>query len=225
MTLEGFLRKRWTVRDGKRYLIKAGSAPYFQEPINEFIASQICEQLGIPCVPYTVNWENDTPHSICEDFVDEHTELIHASQIIKTQKKNKSTSSYAHFVNCAEALGIPGVTAFLDKMIVLDYIIANEDRHLNNFGALRNAETLEWIGMAPLFDNGSSSKTLEPPCKLFANTWKEQLSLISDISCVDLSKLDIKEIEFYMEDYKEKERIGTNLQMLKRRAINLTYLK
>lgn len=41
-------------------------------------------------------------------------------------------------------------------MLVLDYIIANEDRHFNNFGALRNAETLEWLGMAPIYDSGSS---------------------------------------------------------------------
>ena len=59
-------------------------------------------------------------------------------------------------MNCAEALGIPDVVQFLDRMLVLDYIIANEDRHLNNFGAIRNAETLEWLGMAPIYDSGSS---------------------------------------------------------------------
>ena len=41
-------------------------------------------------------------------------------------------------------------------MIVLDYVIANEDRHFNNFGVLRNAETLEWLGFAPIYDSGSS---------------------------------------------------------------------
>lgn len=41
-------------------------------------------------------------------------------------------------------------------MLVLDYLIVNEDRHLNNFGLIRNAVTLEWIGTAPLYDNGNS---------------------------------------------------------------------
>ncbi len=50
-------------------------------------------------------------------------------------------------------------------MIVLDYIIANEDRHLNNFGLLRNAETLEWYGFAPIYDSGSSSATIRSPVK------------------------------------------------------------
>jgi len=41
-------------------------------------------------------------------------------------------------------------------MLVLDYLIANEDRHWGNFGAVRNAETLDWIGLAPVFDCGNS---------------------------------------------------------------------
>lgn len=32
----------------------------------------------------------------------------------------------------------------------------NKDRHFNNFGVLRNTETLEWLGMAPIYDSGSS---------------------------------------------------------------------
>jgi len=30
-------------------------------------------------------------------------------------------------VNCCEALGIPGIVDALDRMIVVDYLIANED--------------------------------------------------------------------------------------------------
>ncbi len=41
-------------------------------------------------------------------------------------------------------------------MFVLDFIIANTDRHFNNFGFIRNADTTEWIGLAPVFDNGTS---------------------------------------------------------------------
>jgi len=41
-------------------------------------------------------------------------------------------------------------------MIVVDFIRANEDRHLSNFGILRDANTLKWLGSAPIFDSGSS---------------------------------------------------------------------
>ena len=33
----------------------------------------------------------------------------------------------------------------------------NEDRHLNNFGIIRDVISLEWISVAPIFDNRDSS--------------------------------------------------------------------
>lgn len=89
-------------------------------------------------------------------FVTENTELIPAWRLLQAKKQKNSTSRYRHLLECCELLGIGNITPFLDRMLVLDYIIANEDRHFNNFGALRNAETLEWLGMAPIYDSGSS---------------------------------------------------------------------
>lgn len=137
-------------------IVNGDSNPYRRQPLNEVIASEIMRRLNIPHIPYTVTWNKDAPYSICEDFVGEDTELVPARRIIQTKKHTNSKSMYQHFVDCADALGIPGVEAFLGRMIVIDYIIANEDRHLNNFGAIRNAETLEWLGMAPIYDSGSS---------------------------------------------------------------------
>ena len=48
-------------------------------------------------------------------------------------------------------------------MIVLDYLIVNEDRHQNNFGVVRNAETLEYLGAAPIYDSGTSLWFDKPP--------------------------------------------------------------
>lgn len=44
-------------------------------------------------------------------------------------------------------------------MIILDFIIANEDRHLGNFGVIRNVESLQWEGICPIFDMGRSLNT------------------------------------------------------------------
>ena len=41
-------------------------------------------------------------------------------------------------------------------MLATDYILANTDRHLGNFGFLRDSETLEWKGLAPIYDSGTS---------------------------------------------------------------------
>lgn len=162
-------------------------------------------RLGILHVPYSVIWLDGEPYSVCEDLVTAGTELIPAWRILKTQKKNNSVLVYQHFVHCCETLGICGTVPFLDRMMVLDYVIANEDRHFNNFGVLRDAETLEWIGFAPIFDSGSSlgfDKTAAQMasennviCKPFKSRHIEQLKLVSDLSWIDFDRLkDAEEI-------------------------------
>lgn len=219
-TSDGCLKKRWKIIDGKRCLIKGGSGLERQQPFNEMIASEIMERLNIPHVPYTVIWDGDEPYSVCEDFVTKYTELVSAWRIMQTQKKSNSMSVYGHFVHCCKSLGASDVVPMLDRMIVLDYIIANEDRHLNNFGLLRNVETLEWLGFAPIFDSGSSlgydklasqinvSSGIE--CKPFKKHYDEQLKLVSDFGWIDFGKLvDIKDIvKSAFSDERAKERVG-----------------
>ncbi|MBQ3546618.1 MAG: HipA domain-containing protein [Lachnospiraceae bacterium] len=204
-TSDGNLKKRWKVIDGKRYLIKGGSNPFRQQPFSEVIATGIMERLEIPHISYQVMWNKEVPYSVCEDFVTSDTELIPAWRIMQTQKKENNVSVYQHFLSCCEKLGIKDVVRFLDRMIVLDYIITNEDRHFNNFGVLRNAETLEWIGMAPIYDSGSSLGYDKMPaqiyaerdviCKPFKKSHKEQLKLVSSFDWIDFEKLsDIREL-------------------------------
>jgi len=198
-TSDGCLKKRWKIINDKRCLIKGGSNPFQQQPFNEVIASGIMDRLGISNVLYNLIWSGDAPYSVCEDFVTQNTELVSAWHIMQTQKRNNSTSVYQHFINCCKAAGVPDITTELDQMIVLDYIIANEDRHLNNFGLLRNAETLEWISMAPIFDSGSSlgydklSTQIQSgrniTCKPFKKSHEEQIKLVSDFSWIDFDKL------------------------------------
>lgn len=198
-TSDGNLKKRWKIIDGKRCLLKGGSNPFRQQPFNEVIATGIMERLGIPHVPYALTWDKGAPYSVCEDFITENTELIPAWRIYQSQKKSNSTSVYQHFVDCCEALGIKDAVPFLDRMIVLDYLIANEDRHLNNFGALRDPETLEWLGMAPIYDSGSSLGYDKLPgqiragkdvvCKPFKNHHGEQLKLVTSFDWLEFDGL------------------------------------
>lgn len=240
-TSDGNLKKRWKIIGGKRCLVKGGSNPYRQQPLNEVIAAEMMKRLGIPCIPYSVIWSKGAPYSICDDFVDENTELITAWRILKTQKQPNNLSVYQHFVNCAESLGIPDVVPFLDRMIVLDYLILNEDRHFNNFGALRNAETLKWIGMAPIYDSGSSlgyDKTVplmkdhdEIICKPFKNHHDEQLKLVSSFDWIDFSALaDIRGIitnvltDEQAKDYMDEKRINAICDLAEQRVSNLKEL-
>lgn len=237
-TSDGYLKKRWKIINGKRCLIKGGSNLERQQPFNEVIASKIMDRLGIDHAPYSILWEDDEPYSVCEDFVTRDTELISAWRIMQTQKKDNSTSVYQHFVNCCKSLGAPDIVPALDRMIVLDYIIANEDRHLNNFGLLRNAETLEWLGFAPIYDSGSSlgynsllsqihtEKNIT--CKPFKRRHDEQVKLVTSFGWIDFSKLSdagdmVREV---FSDPRAKELISENrkeaiVQMVERHIESL----
>lgn len=200
-TSDGQLIKKWKIADGKRVLIKGGSNPYQQEPLCEVIASGIAERLCIPHTKYTSLWEHEKPFSVCQDFITSETELVSAYHIMQSRKKPNDLSDYEFYLNCAEQLGVKNIREQTEKMIVLDFLIGNEDRHFNNFGLIRNAVTLEWIGAAPIFDCGTSLwyntqesliKPLSPnlPAKPFKKTHREQIKLVKDFSWIDLKALD-----------------------------------
>lgn len=235
-TSDGNLQKRWKIIDGKRCLLKSGSSPYSQQPFNEVIATIIMNKLGIEHVPYTETWINDKPYSVCEDFVTKDTELIGAWRVLQLRPKANHENEYLHYVSLCKELGVDIVPA-LDRMIVLDYIIANEDRHFNNFGLLRDANTLEWIGAAPIFDSGTSlwynksaSRFISSDiiCKPFKKTHGEQLKLVSSFDWLDISKLnDIEDeiLNVLCEDkavrYVEAERAKTIAAEVRKRIDDL----
>ncbi len=85
-------------------------------------------------------------------------------------------------------------------MMILDYLICNQDRHFGNFGAIRDAVTLEWVGFAPILTAarafGSTStpqnrRTGRCPAKPFAATQQAQLALARDgLPALNLAALD-----------------------------------
>lgn len=86
-------------------------------------------------------------------------------------------------------------------MFILDYLILNEDRHLNNFGIIRNVNNLNWIDIASIFNNGQSLNILDyneeeliinSQGRFFYNVYDFDfiISKIKDIKRIDLSKLD-----------------------------------
>lgn len=206
-TSDGWLKKKWSIINGKRCLIKGGSGALWQEPYNEVFAGILMKRLGIAHVPYTLSMQDGYPYSVCEDFITPQAELVSACYIMQSHKKENHVSIYQHYVDCCQKLGIPDIVPALDRMLVADYLLVNEDRHQNNFGAVRNAETLEWIGAAPLFDSGTSLYFQTPvgmiskeasriTCKPFKNSHEEQIRLVTDFDWIDWDALKDIEQEF-----------------------------
>jgi len=235
-TSDGCLKKRWKIINGKRCMIKAGSGPYMQQPFNEVIASRIMERLDIPHVPYSLLWDDDTPFSVCEDFITTDTELVAAWRVMQTSKKDNQTSVYRHYLNCCEGFGLTNMTHAVDQMIVLDFIIANEDRHQNNFGLLRDANTLEWLGAAPIFDSGSSLGYDKLPnrilsgrdidCKPFKKSHDEQIKLVTSFDWINFGNLklvseDIRSVLADAGEYVDEQRCNAIVTSVEKRIAQL----
>lgn len=199
-TSDGWLRKKWKIQDGKRYLVKGGSGAIQQEPYNEVIASRIMEKLGIPHVQYKLQMIDGWPYSVCEDFITENTEYIPAWYIMHAKPRPNHMSVYQHYLERCNGLGVGNVECAISQQIVIDYLLLNVDRHQGNFGVIRQADTLRYIGMAPTFDSGSSlwfdtptsliRATTKVPCKPFKTTHEEQIRLVKDFSWLDEKELE-----------------------------------
>lgn len=155
-TTDGGLRKVW-VQDPislKSSLIKARGRAYMQEPVTEVMASIILEELDIvPFVQYTLVPYGMTFCSKCENFIERDTEFVSASQIYRVAERDKERDTqYQHLLRMCRRIGIHDADRQLDKMLMADMLIGNSDRHLANFGFIRNVETKEIVKFAPLFD-------------------------------------------------------------------------
>ncbi|MDE6603830.1 MAG: excisionase [Lachnospiraceae bacterium] len=235
-TSDGWLKKRWKIIDSKRCLVKAGSNPYMQEPLNEAFGTRLHERLGCKnYVLYKAFFEDGVPYSVCENFISTNTELVNAVSINRSIKRSSQFSSYEHFLNACGRLGIPGMKEFLDYILVFDYLMANTDRHFGNFGAVRNVETLEWIGPAPVFDSGTSlwhdkltrviNASEEIESKPFYPNVSRQMKLVSDFSWIPFEELshlkdDIREI-FVPTEYIDEERIEALMNAVTARVEDL----
>ncbi|MFQ9924045.1 MAG: type III toxin-antitoxin system ToxN/AbiQ family toxin [Beduini sp.] len=159
-TSDGMLKKTWVVGDnGKRYMLKGSYKEKGMEPFNEVLASMICEVLELDYINYTLEILHGKVLSKCECFVDKNTELLSAYSILKYNEIDMASTNknvYETYVNILKENRLKNVEENIAKMFVLDYIIANVDRHLGNFGVIRNVETLEWEKIAPNFDSGQA---------------------------------------------------------------------
>ena len=155
-TTDGMLKKAWIIENGIRYLLKSGYKNDMLQPFNEVLASEISRRLGFDYTVYTLDTYKDTIVSKCPCFITKDTELITCYQIKHNTKKYNNDEDYEEYIEILENNGISDARVQMENMYILDFLIMNEDRHLNNFGIIRDVNTLKWIKCAPIFDNGQS---------------------------------------------------------------------
>lgn len=159
-TIDGMLPKGWAIENNKQVLIKGTYTHFEQEPFNEWLASQICKRLGFDYCNYIVDWHTIMQDKVivskCKNFINENEEIISAYDVFQSAKKENNINDYEHYVRILENHGILDARKKITEMFVVDYLTMNIDRHLKNFGIIRNVETLKWERVTPIFDTGQS---------------------------------------------------------------------
>ncbi len=159
LTTGGALMKAWVREEGRSYLYKAGSEVYHQEPLSEVLSSMMLEKLGIiPFVRYELAVHGLRMCSKCANFITEDTEFVPAFHIYNREARPLDETHYDHFIRMCKTFDIDLKKArhFMTNMIAADVVICNRDRHLGNFGLIRDVNTGIFIDFAPLFDFGDA---------------------------------------------------------------------
>ena len=164
-TSQGELQKKWCIAgDGRRYLIKGNYGDSYQQSLNELFAARLHEQQGFrhftSYYPVRMQIDGNIEGLGCMsyDFCSEEIECISAWELLQTIKTRYNESLYHPFKTVCMSLGIDEneFTDFIDYQIMTDYLITNADRHMNNIAVMRNPDTLEILGFAPIYDSGNS---------------------------------------------------------------------
>ena len=239
---QGEVRKKWCIdQNGSRFLVKGNYGESFQQSINEVFASHLHEAFGFEnYVSYSLTSislddHHDAFGCSCKCFCNNNVELISAWEVLQTVKTRKNQSLFHPLRDACIRLGITAgaFDKFISYEIMTDFLISNFDRHMNNIAVLRNPDTLEMLGMAPIYDNGNSMFFNEPLSSLekgmrplktnsFIQDEASLLKYVSDRNLLDLNKLGEPDFDIYYNDIPErhiripyiKERFMKKFQML-----------
>ena len=205
-SLQGSLEKCWTILDGERGMIKGNRDQYSSESINEVIATKLHELQGFTA--YTeyqlikISGKEYDYGCYSKLFTSTEKEMITAYDVVLSEKQPNDRSSFEHFIRvCGKhGMDVEQLQAYMDYMIMSDFILSGRDRHLSNVAILRDAESLRFISPAPIYDSGKSlfvhdsvptndRALLSIKTESFAGTELKMLKFVKDRSCLDISKL------------------------------------
>ena len=140
LTNTGSFEKCWKLRRGKWYMYKKAT---HNEMFSELFAYKLGEKLGFNMAKY----ERGEGYIKTLDFTD--------SASVNFEPASTFMGDNEDYIEVVKALSkiCPDAIPDYVRLVFLDTIIANPDRHTNNFGLLRDVKTGKLIGLAPNYDN------------------------------------------------------------------------
>ena len=142
-TPEGYNIKRYGVYNGKYGIFKQRINPLATDVESEIAVYKLSERLGIPCCPVYRFDKNTVFSEFLYDFSNEY--IVHFRRLFDGAR---SENEYQNLVNVR-----PQYKEDIIKMLVLDFITRQDDRHLSNI-AVKVSNNVE--SFYPLYDNGRS---------------------------------------------------------------------
>ncbi len=177
--------KFWFTYENVRTMFKADHRDT-GEDWAEVIAAEICVLLGVPHVPYRLAFDtrNNLPGVLCPNIAAKPLTLVLGNQLMveadpnypadnatKYKVKQHTVAAVAEVVAKLNPppdddvwQGSDGCRSALDVFVgyvMLDTLIANQDRHHQNWGAIRYQRS--WL--SPTFDHGAGLARNEPETK------------------------------------------------------------
>lgn len=192
-TSQGELQKKWCIgKDGRRYMVKGNYGMSYQQSLNEVFATELHRSQGFENFAeyslVSIRSDNNVEGlgCMCYDFCSENVESLSAWELLQTTKFRTNESLYFPFKQVCLDLGMSeeAFNYHMDYLIMTDHLISNTDRHMNNIAVLRDPDTLELIGFAPIYDSGNS---------MFYNTPYDALSSV-DFSAIKTHSFIEKEV-------------------------------
>ena len=239
-SLQGTIEKSWIIKNKERYLLKGNHTDSSAESINEIIACKIHKLQGHNnYINYDLIHINNKPYDYgCYSklFTSQNIELVSAWALYTNEKKMNGTSNYEHLLKMCEKFGMDksDIRAELEYQILTDFIMSEHDRHLNNIAFLRDADTLKFKGVAPIYDSGGSmfaGKTIpkneKELLKIETNSFIKKevdlLKLVQNKNMIDLTKLPSATFikEMYHKDSKMHEKDINNIAYYYERKIDI----
>lgn len=139
LTNTGSFEKCWKNIDGKWWLFKSANK---NELFSEVFISKLCADIGINCAVY----EKAGGYVKSLDFTEGKVNFEPAFAFMGEEE------DYGKTIEKLKEICPKAVPDYI-RLIFLDALVFNPDRHTANFGLLRNKKTGKYTGLAPCFDH------------------------------------------------------------------------
>lgn len=156
----GTREKTWTSNDGSSYLFKSPKYS-LSEVWAEKLAAEIGDIIGLKTMEVDFAVHEGKVGALLNSYINKNEEPIDGAQILSAfiNEFDLNSLDYYYIENIIEALSSEGYLTFvLDDFIdqiIFDILIANQDRHCENWEIIRDFKN-DTIQLAPIYDNGSS---------------------------------------------------------------------